>query len=139
MTTRLKLLIGVLLVLIGYAFGYYTLPEKVVTKTVTDVKTVTVTQHDVETVVVNKPDGTTETKIIDHSTDTTKSEDTSVSTKTIENGKPNWKVSVQGSTKHPELQYFYGAQVERRILGPIFVGAFGNVDKTVGLTVGLEF
>jgi len=139
MTIRLYVLISLLLVVVGYTIGRYTTPEKVVTKTVIDTHTVTVVQHDIQTVTVTKPDGTSTTTVADHSVDTTKSQTDEHESKVVENQKPQWKVSAQFAPKVPQYEYFYGAQVERRILGPVFVGAFGNIDHTVGLSVGLEF
>lgn len=143
MNTRLYVLIALLLIVIGYALGYYTLPQKVVTQTVTEVKTVTVIQHDVQTVTkeIIKPDGTKEidTVTTDKSVDTSKSEEKIDKTKIVEIGKPQWKANVQFSPKETKYAYVYGVQIERRILGPVFLGVFGNMDRTLGVSVGLEF
>lgn len=136
---RLYVLLALLLLVVGIVIGRYTTPEKVVTKTVTEVKTVTVVQHDTQTVITEKPDGTKTTVITDKSVDTTQKDKTQETEKTVENYKPQWKVGVQLAPKNPQYEYFYGVEVERRILGPVFVGAFGNTDRTLGLIVGLEF
>lgn len=139
MNMRLYVLLGLLLVVIGYSLGRYTTPEKVVTKTVIDTKTVTVVQHDIQTVEVDKPDGTKTITVVDKSVDTTKQQIDESQIKVVENSKPQWKVSAQLAPKAVAYEYFYGAQVERRVLGPVFVGAFGNIDHTLGVSLGLEF
>lgn len=139
MSIRLYVLIGLLLIVIGYAVGYYTLPEKVITKTVTETKTITVVQHDTKTITVIKPDGTKVITVVDKSVDTTKEDQKQSNTKIVENGKPQWKVGVDLTPRNPQLGHFYGARVDRRILGPVFVGAFGNTDRTLGLSLGVEF
>lgn len=139
MNIRLYILLGLLLIVIGYSLGRYTTPEKVVTKTVIDTKTVTVVQHDIQTVEVDKPDGTKTITVVDKSVDTTKQQIGESQTKVVENSKPQWKVSAQLAPKAVVYEYFYGAQIERRILGPVFVGAFGNIDHTLGVSLGLEF
>lgn len=139
MSIRLYVLMGSLLLVIGYTIGYLTIPQKIVTKTVIETKTVTVTQHDIQTVVIEKPDGTKTTTTIDKSVDTSKSVTDESKTKVVENGRPQWKVAIDLSPNNSQLEYFYGARIERRILGPIFVGAFGNTDKTFGLSIGVEF
>lgn len=132
----IKTYIVVVLVLlgVGYALGKYTTPERVVTQTIT--KIVTVTQHDTQTVIVEKPDGTKTTIIIDKSKDTTKQQQTD--TKTVENIKPQWHVSAQLVPQQGLLGPVYGLQIERRIIGPVHVGVFGNTDKEFGLSVGVD-
>lgn len=138
MTMRLQLLIGLLLLVIGLGLGRYMTPTKVVTKTVIETHTVEVVHHDVQTVTVESPDGTKTTTVVDKSVDTTKQDTEQSTLKVVENGKPQWKISAQFSPKYPRYEYLYGVQVERRILGPIFVGGFGNLDHTLGLSVGVE-
>lgn len=139
MSIRLYVLLALLLLVIGYSLGRYFTPQKVVTKTVIETKTVTVVQRDTQTTVTEKPDGTKTTVIVDKSIDTTHQDQTIDKTKTVENNKPDWHVGLQLAPKNPQYEYFYGVQVERRILGPVFVGAFGDTDRTLGLVVGLEF
>ena len=58
----------------------------------------------------------------------------------ISNKIPQWQLGIFGGGKigsfNPNVQ---GGYVNRRILGPIFVGAYGRTDKEIGLTLGLEF
>jgi len=139
MNTRSYVLLGLLLLVVGVAIGRYVTPERIVTKTIIDTKIVTVVQHDTRTVTVTKPDGTTTIVSTDKSVDTIKQVEHESQVKVVENNKPQWKVSAQFAPKNVKYEYFYGAQIERRILGPIFIGAFGNLDHTLGLSVGLEF
>lgn len=93
--------------------------------------------------------------VSDHKSDvsqTTKTESTKVSI--VTNARPNWSASLMpgldvrgavagglsnlsgvGLAKSAIL----GASVERRILGPVFVGAWGNTAGAGGLTVRIEF
>jgi len=144
MDIKIKIiLIVVALMAISYGVGRYLQPVKEVIKTETVIKTVTVNHVDTVTVVkeITKPDGTKEktTTTTDKSKiDTNTDSDTKTSI-VITNQKPQWKVSALLTTKQGSFGPVYGAMVERRILGPIFAGAFANTDKAVGLTVGLEF
>lgn len=68
--------------------------------------------------------------------------------KTVEAKKPDWLVSpmigvdlanlkiAQGLTTGP---FVFGASVQRRVLGPIYVGPFGLSNGTVGVVGTLEF
>jgi hypothetical protein len=128
---------------LGYATGRYFQPARVEVKIEERVKEVEVVKHDVRTVIkeVTRPDGTKEKETIieDRSTETRDKESRRDTSKIVSNEKPQWKVSTQLTTTQGILGPVYGATVERRVLGPIFAGAFGNTDKTFGLSVGLEF
>lgn len=128
---------------LGYATGRYAQPAKVVIQTKEVVKTVTVVQHDTVTVVkeVKHPDGTTETDttITDKDKDTTSDSDTKTASETITNLKPQWKAGVQAGYNFSSFQKVYGAQIDRRILGPLFIGAWGNSDHAGGVSVSIEF
>lgn len=128
---------------LGYAFGRYAQPAKEVIKTVEVVKTVTVVQHDTVTVTkqIKKPDGTTETDtvITDKDVDITNTAIKDTSSETITNVKPQWKLSGQGGYNFSSFNKVYGAEVDRRILGPIFLGAWGNSDRAAGIAISVEF
>lgn len=109
----------------------------------TETKTVEVTKEvvktDVRTVVrtVERPDGTKETTsetvdhTVKHETETKKSE--SFKSK-------DWVVSVSALAKLSTFpQPIYGVQVQRRILGPFYLGAMANTDQSIGVSVGMEF
>jgi hypothetical protein len=128
---------------LGYAGGRYAQPSQVVIQTKEVVKTVTVVQHDTVTITkqVKKPDGTTETDttITDKDVDTTNSSMKESSSETITNLKPQWKATGQYGYNFSSAEKVYGAEVDRRILGPIFVGVWGNSDHVGGLAVSVEF
>lgn len=106
---------------------------------------VTAKQNDVhkEVTTVKHPDGTVETKVVidDRSKENTASSMSSVSDKTVSekmhsevdklkivsNEKPQWRIGARvevGALVVPKLQPMLGAgiTVERRILGPVFMG-----------------
>jgi len=98
-----------------------------------------VIKRDVRTVIKErtKPDGTTEkeTVIVDNSKES--------STRTIEQKtmkKNDWFVA--GGVEARSLQFvdpIYRLEVNRRILGDIFVGVSATTDKSVGVQVGFSF
>lgn len=161
-------LVAVVVFIAGLACGRFTTPAKVITKTeiqtvekeVVKNKEVTVkdTNKDRELVVTEttKPDGT---KIVEKhyinrdqiKEDTTKTNsvvDTKKSDSKSEtittNEKNDWNLSALVTTSHTEDDMFhqsmsYGVHVQRRILGPFSVGAFGLTNKTYGLSIGASF
>ncbi len=106
------------------------------TKTVETTKEVI--HNDVKTIIktVTEPNGTTTstTTIEDHTQkiDTSKKLDITTTRK-------DWLVSGSYSTDLHKLEPIYGLQVNRRILGPAYVGALLNTKGEVGLSIGLEF
>lgn len=128
---------------LGYATGRYLQPAKVEIRIEEKIKEVEVVKHDVRTVIreVTRPDGTkeTETVIEDKTQESRQKESERKEEKIVTNDKPQWKANVLLTTKQGLLGPAYGASVERRILGPIFAGAFANTDKVIGVTVGIEF
>jgi len=105
------------------------------TKTVVTEKEVI--HNDIQTVtkVVKMPSGETDTitTVIDHTQKTETNTQLS-----IQLNPKNWIVSGTVQTDYHFLPY-YGAQVQRRILGPILVGALLNTRGEVGLSLGFEF
>lgn len=102
----------------------------------------TITQNHVVTVVkeVDRPDGTKE--ITTTKDDTSVKHDTSVSDKEDIKAKPapNWMVSAGvGFELDNSFGRVYKAEVQRRILGPVFLGVYGTTRSEAGLTVGFEF
>ena len=97
-----------------------------------------VIKKDVQTIIkeIIRPDGTKETQtvIVDHSKES--------STKTLEQTitkKNDWYVAAGAETKLSDLVPVYKLEVNRRVLGDIFVGATANTQGTVGLQVGFQF
>ena len=142
--TLIKLGIVAALIAGAYAVGRYLQPNKVVTKVETVVKEVAVVKKDVQ--IIEKEtklkDGTIikETTTIDKSQETTKKEDTTKSSVTVENSKPQWKVHGLAEKLNKEITNpTYGVLIERRILGPAWVGVKYNTQSELGISIGVEF
>lgn len=134
MNNTVKVAIGILLaIVLGYGVGRLSAPEKLVEVE----KEVIKERRDVVTVYkeVKRPDGTVEKE----STTVDKSQYDSAreSSKTVET-RSQWLVSAIAFKDNK-----YGAKVDRRIVGNIFLGLYADVDKNrntnVGAGVTLEF
>lgn len=97
-----------------------------------------VVKNDIRTVIkeVVRQDGAKEvvTEIVDRTIRTE-----ARSTETIIAAKNQWMFDI-GARRHldqPDL--IYELHVQRRILGPFFLGARASTDRTMGLTIGMEF
>lgn len=158
-----QILIGILLLGIGVAFGRYIAPskviekEKIIYKDKIVVKKVLVKDQTIHNnkvtirLITFKPDGTKtiETKTYDKTLidivqkDQTKeindSSGSSEKDKTIEYKKDEYLVSINVKTPINMLSPNYGVSINKRFIGPIYIGAFGFLDKTVGLSLGLAF
>lgn len=135
---EITLVAGIFCLGLGYGAGRYLQPAKVETK----IKEVEVIKHDIKTVThtVTKPDGSTDTTIVqvDKSTEDKSKE----SQTTISNAKPNWLISATaGKSEGRDLltNPTYGLVVQKRFMGPIYLGAYGNNNKEFGLALGMEF
>lgn len=60
-------------------------------------------------------------------------------TTVVESKKPDWRALGLAGYSFDNNKPVYGAAIERRVLGSVFVGAYGTTNKEVGLTVGYEF
>ena len=127
----------------GYGFGRYVQPAKVTVKTEIITKEVEHKQNNIitDTKEIKKPDGTIEidTTTEDKSVTNTTTNIDQKTVQSVENLKPQWKISGTAGFRVNRVGAVYGVLVERRIIGPIFVGLYGNDDKQGGLTIGLEF
>lgn len=99
-----------------------------------------VIQNDIQTVIktVRLPTGEVDstTTIVDH----TKRIDIDTKTTTTASIPPNWLVSATADVPHFDLtKPAYGAQVSRRVLGPVFLGFQLNTRGEAGLSLGMEF
>lgn len=135
---------GLILFAAGLGTGFYLMPSKVVVKT----NTVTQTQdiiHDhiitvTKTVVLPNGEKQTTTTTTNNSVINDKSSTQIQSSSVTNYGKPQWKVSAMAGLGANNLTLpIYGAEVQKRLLGPIFVGAWGNSNREGGLSLGLEF
>lgn len=129
--------------LLGYAIGRYAQPAKVVTKTEIVVKTVETVKHDTVTVTKEhqNTDGTKDvvTTITDHDIEQTTKDIKEKDSKVLDSLKPQWKATGLYGYNFHDLRTVYGASVDRRIIGPVFAGVWGNTDRTAGVSVSLEF
>lgn len=142
MNDWMKILGAILLAaLVGYAGGRYVVPGKVTIKTEVVTKEVEVVKHDTVTVTkeIKNLDGTveTDTVVTDKDISSTKSTQDATSEKIVENQKPQWKAQgLAGLTF--QGQQIYGGDLERRIIGPVFLGAWGT-NQGAGVSLSLEF
>lgn len=127
------LIVAGISLLLGFGIAtqfFPTVKEKVV-----EVQT-EVIRKDIQTVVkvVTRPDGTKEevTTIVDRS----KQSKESSMVKTI--AKATWHVSASAN-KGLDSDLAYSLQAEKRILGDIFLGGNISTNKTIGVSLGMEF
>jgi xanthosine utilization system XapX-like protein len=129
-----SIIIAVVGILVGFGLGtkiFPTIKEKTVEVQVDKVV------KDVQTVikVVTRPDGTKEeiTTIVDR----TKENKEYSNTKTV--SKNDWHISANAGRSFSDSNIIYGIQVERRVLGDVYLGALATTDKRVGISVGIDF
>lgn len=108
-----------------------------------------------ERVSVVKPDGTRETRtVVDRSSE--RATDTGANTasryeashtlahetiavREVERVRPQWRIGALGGVDFRTRNLIYGAHIERRILGPLSLGAWGLSSGAGGLSLSLEF
>jgi len=147
------------LFVIGVAVGRYTLPAKIVIKTET--KTIEKLVEDInkkensnkviKIVEKTEKDGTVTktTEIVDKSTTDTNTKivkDTDSSSKTEKTttyAKNDWHFAALAGTglfdKGLSQSVVYGIGVQKRLIGPFYVGAFGFSNKFAGASLGMSF
>lgn len=141
---KYQIIIGLVLLTVGYATGRYVQPTKVVTKTETVVKTNDVIHEHVHVVThtITKTDGTKDTTTVvdNNSTEDKNSTSKSDSSTVTTYSKSQWKVGALVGLSSTNLYApIYGANVEKRILGPISAGLWATTGKEGGLSISLEF
>lgn len=128
-----QLISAAIAALVGAALYGYFRP----TKSQTEVKTVTqVVEHTV-TRIVRQKDGTTVTVV-----DSTRTKDQTKQKDKNTLVAKNWHAGLVLSQDTTHITMFkpaYGLMVERRILGPMFVGAYVTPGQSAGLLVTVEF
>lgn len=144
MTNKTKVIIVVAIAAVSYAFGRYMTPSKIEYKTIEVVKEQEHVNKDIvvtEKEVRNKDGSVTiDRRIEDKSVETRNKESSRMESKVVTNQKTQWKAhALVGVQKTDFANPIYGLQIERRIVGPIFVGAWGMDSKEYGVSVGLEF
>jgi len=135
-------LVGALV--LGIAIGRFTVPSRIVTKIEVQEKIVTVIEKvESENVVtvyreVVKPDGTKviKSRTFDKSVTQEKANVVAAKsvaeTKTIERAAPDWMLRGVFSGA-------YGVGLDRRILGPLYLGGQALSDGSVSISIGLLF
>lgn len=149
--------VAVSLALLGaFATGRFATPTKTVTQTVERVVTKTVTVKAKARVVyrdrtvIQKPDGTVERRDVERTEQTTvaatEHEAEHAATVTVTASPPQWRASLLAGVDFPHLDrpallgpIQLGAMVERRIAGPLWIGAWGMSSGVGGLALSLEF
>ena len=121
-----SIILTLVIAAVAYGLGRYATPTKVVTveKEAKAVDTSTTTR---ETIT---KDGTVVKEIIKNNIVKVERENSRL----IESKKPQWKVSVSYDTKQQ-----YGFDVQRRVLGAVFVGAGYRKDGRANISLGYEF
>lgn len=86
--------------------------------------------------IIKRPDGTVEKdiRIVDKSV--SKSKET---VKQVKSKEPSFLIGPTVSFQDFKLKPVYGAQVQYRILGPVYVGASVNIDGYLGLGISYAF
>lgn len=121
--------------LVGIGLGRYLVPNS--TKTTTEDSKETERSRETTDRTTTNPDGS---KTVEHIVkDERKTKEEHNTTVTVDNKKPDWKASVIAGYNLDNKNRVYGIHVERRILGAVFLGAYGDTAQTLGLSVGYEF
>lgn len=131
-----KLGIMIIVLLVGIGIGgivVYKYKPHLMTQTQTIVKNVMQDHIITVTKTIVQPNGTKEidTTITDNSIHTDNSNITIIKA-------PNWHVGLGASTEI-DLSPVYSLQIEKRIAGPLFIGARAETKGTIGITIGIEF
>lgn len=143
MTSQSKVIISVIVLAVVFTAGRQSVPEKIKTEiqTVEVEKVVTVVKKEIVTIKEN-PDGSKETTIITDTTTDSKT-NTNASNQTTEETKKGKKLNVSilaGTSPSFNLtELVYGASISKELIGPVTVGAWALTNKSIGLSVGLNF
>lgn len=131
--------------IIGVVAAYFTLPTKVITQEAKVIEKIVYRDKTVTKVVskTTKPDGTTIVVEKDVAADIIKDVDTNISNKlqlrgTTQNPRYGISILAGGSVRDPS-RLSYGLAVEARIIGPIWLQAFGFSNLTGGIGLGFKF
>ncbi len=138
MNLKSTLILALIVTIVSAGLTRYLFP-RIETQTVDVVHEVI--KKDIRTItkIVEKPDGTKETTIDE--TDKSTDKKTEKHTETTYQNK-DWQVAGTAETDYTQLQEVkldYGVHIQRRILGPFYLGALINTNKQVGVSLGLEF
>ncbi len=135
---KTSLLIGALV--LSFAVGRFLTPTKIKTevKTVEVEKVVTIVEKRIIT-IHEKPDGTKDTtEVVDSVTNSHTDTLAKDSLREEIKNKSTLNVSVLSAMQLPNTAIIYGASVQKSLIGPVTIGAFGFTNKTIGLSLGLN-
>lgn len=141
---KTKIIGSIIIIAVSFAFGRYTAPSAAI-KTIETNQTDTETQKDThkETTITKDKNGNEVTKIIeDSTTKKDKQSTTNIDQTVTPSNKDILNVSALVATDGFSLSNItpvYGLSVTKNLLGPITVGAFGLTNRTVGLSIGVNF
>jgi hypothetical protein len=140
-----QIIIVIVLIAASFAVGRYSARANKTVVQTTQAKTDEEKDTHTRTTITDtkKPDGTdTKVEIIDQvQNDDTQSTATSQTQTTITSKSSILNISVLGANDfHAGLfAPTYGLSVTKEVLGPVTVGAFGLMNGTIGVSVGLNF
>lgn len=137
------IVITIVALVVGFVGGRQTAPTKVVVKKEEVIKEVESSKDKTKVVEkeVIKPDGTIIKKKVAKAVKEKKAERESTVkvTKIEESYKPQWKVGALTGIQGGSVG-IVGMQVERRIVGPVFLGVTGNWhSRDIYLNISIEF
>ncbi len=102
------------------------------------VDTINIDHKKTTIVVVKKPDGSsTTTETIDEKSKTKTDAISQIPVKT--NQKTNISVLVGNDFSRSVVKPIYGISVNRELIGPVTVGAYGLTSGIIGLSIGVNF
>ena len=139
---------SVALLVLGFGIGKATTKPQIITETKieTVIKEVEVKKDNIVTTEhqVIKPDGTKviDTSTIDKTVDSTNTDTSTISDVTTKTGAipPKWHVGLSANRSNPLLpETYYSFNVEKRLLGPFFIGFSASTHKEAGFMLGFEF
>ena len=93
-----------------------------------------VTQERVVTIVKERPDGSKET-IITENRDVVKDTSKNTSETLTTPVKPKWQLGISRAINEET----YTGQISYRVLGDLWVGAYGRSDREIGLLIQYQF
>ena len=132
-----KIGLSVIVLLIVFAAGFLSAKRTVKPQIVTVEKQVVV-QHDniiTHTVTVKAPNGqiTTDTTTTDKSVTDTHTQET---TKTADK---QWLVAGFAGYDFKNKNEVYGGEVQKKLVGPVAIGAWAMTNGSIGISIGVEF
>lgn len=135
MNIKTKIIIISISLVVSYAFGRWSAPEKVKIETKI-VEVETKHKDQVKTIVV-APDGT-KTEIIHTVVDTEKNKDIDNVKETIKSNSRVRISALAGVHTRDGLGSDFGGSISTNFLGPISIGAYGLQSGSFGISLGLD-